>query len=298
MNSKVKCIKSTNKKQAFGASIRPTKAGNKSLRFTRYRQSKRNSQKQELVVGLSLVEWKIFKTNMLIPSALRFMFENRHKLHRGGSVLDFGDQRLFDANHAETIFPEFKKIAAGKDDYERVSILYKLLGLGERNCLDYNENADIRMNLNYTAISNPNIESKFDLVTNQGFSEHVFNQYAAFEAIHHACKPDGVMMHVLPCQGWADGGGWGHGFYQYQPNFFRNLAEANRYEVIDMQISPFSPDPFIFKYNNEEYNQLVNFHMTNKEYVTQRRLGRAIYISLLVLLEMPSNKGAFKPPHE
>lgn len=235
---------------------------------------------------------------MLIPSALQFLYENRIHFRPRGNVLDFGDQLLYDANHAAALFPEFSGFAATKNDYERVSILYGLLGLGERKSLDYNQNADFRFNLNYSVISNPDIDSRFDLVTNQGFSEHVFNQFATFEAIHYTCKAGGLMFHVLPCQGWSDGGGWGHGFYQYQPNFFRHLAIANNYQIVDMQLSPFSPDPFMFKYNHEEYNQVVNFHLTDQEFISQRRLGRGIFTSLLVLLRMPSTKAVFAPLHE
>lgn len=235
---------------------------------------------------------------MLLPPALKFLYDNRRHFKDNASVLDFGDQVLFDSNHAESIFPEFPGIAENKDDYEKVSILYNLLGLGDRKCLDYNENADFRFNLNYSAISNPDIDGRFDLVTNQGFSEHVFNQFATFEAIHHTCRAGGLMFHVLPCQGWADGGGWGHGFYQYQPNFFRHLATANNYQIVDLQLSPFSPDPFIFAYNHEEYGQVVNFHLTNQEYISQRKLGRGIFVSILALLRMPQTKATFTPPHE
>jgi hypothetical protein len=254
--------------------------------------------RQALAYSIDQCEQNKQKKAMLIPPALRFLHDNRKHFRSNGTVLDFGDQLLFDINHAEAIFPEFKAIAANKDAYERVSILYSLLGLGDRKCLDYNERADFRFNLNYSVISNPDIDSRFDLVTNQGFSEHVFNQFATFEAIHYTCRAGGLMFHVLPCQGWADGDGWGHGFYQYQPNFFRNLATANNYQIVDMQISPFSPDPFIFEYNNKEYSKVVNFHLANQEYISQRKLGRAVFASILVLLRMAPAKSAFTPPHE
>lgn len=123
---------------------------------------------------------------MLIPPALQFLFDHRQHLSHKGAVLDFGDQVLFDSNHAASLLPDFKSIGASKNDYEKVSIIYKLLGLGVRKTLDFNLNADFRFNLNYPAIGNLAIDSKFDLVTNQGFSEHVFNQLATFEAIHYA----------------------------------------------------------------------------------------------------------------
>ena len=198
---------------------------------------------------------------MLIPSALEFILRNRNHLPVDGSVLDFGDQKLFDRNHAKSLMQGFEELASNSNNYEQVSIIYKLLGFIERKCIDYNQNADYRINLNYSALSNPEIENKFDFVTNQGFSEHVFNQHAAFEAIHYTCKESGLMLHVLPCQGWADGEGFGHGFYQYQPNFFRHLAKANNYRIVDLQISPHSVDPHLVPFSPINYPAHVNFHV-------------------------------------
>jgi hypothetical protein len=235
---------------------------------------------------------------MLIPPALAFLYEHRNLLPPQGAVLDFGDQGLFDLNHALSVFPQLREKLTTANAYEQVTLLYGALGLGNRSCIDYNEQATHRLNLNFSARSNPEIENKYGLVTNQGFSEHVFNQHATFEAIHYCCKEEGLMFHVLPCQGWADGGGWGHGFYQYQPNFFRHLANANDYELIDIKLSPFSPDPFMFGYSYAEYDKVVNFHLTNQEFIAQRKLGRGIYISILVLMRMPKDKKDFISPHE
>ena len=112
---------------------------------------------------------------MLIPSALSFFIKHKSLLSRNGNVIDFGDQLLYSREHASERLPEISHILMDKNvtDYECVSIIYKYLGLGNRECIDYSENASIRINLNYSALSIPGIDSRFDLVTNQGFSEHV-----------------------------------------------------------------------------------------------------------------------------
>lgn len=237
---------------------------------------------------------------MLIPPAVAFLFKNKdHFQKQGGCALDFGDQLLFDANHAASLFSGFEDLALNKTTYEQVSVIYNLLGMKSRKCLDYNQNADFRVNLNYSLIGFPELESEFDFVTNQGFSEHVFNQYAVFEAIHYVCKPGGLMLHVLPCQGWADGQGWGHGFYQYQPNLFRHLILSNGYEIIDLQLSPNSLNPYIFEFNSREYSPFVNFHLQKQEYRKRRNLGSdGIFASFLALLRMPQRKTSFQLPHE
>ena len=44
------------------------------------------------------------------------------------------------------------------------------------------------------------LQSKFDLVTNYGTTEHVLNQMLAMRSIHDLVKPGGLIHHDLP---WA-----------------------------------------------------------------------------------------------
>lgn len=237
---------------------------------------------------------------MLIPSALKLMIKHRHIFPANGKIVDLGDQLLYSREHATQILPALAPMLANPNlsEYECVSIIYKHLGLGERNCIDYSENADIRINLNHSALALPGLENAFDVVTNQGFSEHVFNQYAVFECIHHICKPGGLMIHVLPCQGWADGQGWGHGFFQYQPNFFRHLASINNYEIIDLSISPFSPSEKIYDFNPSLYSAIGNPHLLNEHQASELGLDSANFVSLLGILKKPTTDQAFRLPHE
>lgn len=73
------------------------------------------------------------------------------------------------------------------------------------------------------------VERQYDLVTNLGTSEHVFNQYQFFKNMHDCTKPGGLMIHSLPNQGCYD-----HGFFNYHPTFFFDICEANQYESIGM----------------------------------------------------------------
>ncbi len=68
---------------------------------------------------------------------------------------------------------------------------------------------------------------EFDLVTNLGTSEHIFNQAQVFRTIHDLTAVNGLMFHGLPYQGQYD-----HGFYNYHPTFFFDLAAANDYQII------------------------------------------------------------------
>lgn len=67
----------------------------------------------------------------------------------------------------------------------------------------------------------------FDLVLNTGTTEHVFDQRQAWESIHAATLPGGIMLHGIPLWGWLD-----HGFYNYNPTTIADLAAENGYEVL------------------------------------------------------------------
>ena len=67
----------------------------------------------------------------------------------------------------------------------------------------------------------------FDVVTNFGTSEHVFDQARLFRSVHDLTRPGGLMLHAVPHQGGPD-----HGFYNYHPTFFHDLAAANGYRVV------------------------------------------------------------------
>jgi SAM-dependent methyltransferase len=76
------------------------------------------------------------------------------------------------------------------------------------------------------------LTSAFDVVLNFGTTEHIFNQWNSFEVIHDAMKVGGVVYHQLPASGYLD-----HGYYCYTPLFFKELAAANEYEIIDLFVT-------------------------------------------------------------
>ncbi len=68
------------------------------------------------------------------------------------------------------------------------------------------------------------LDSSFDCVINFGTAEHIFNVFQFFENVHRWTKQNGLMIHGLPFSGWYD-----HGFYNFNPTFFWDLARANSY---------------------------------------------------------------------
>jgi hypothetical protein len=119
-------------------------------------------------------------------------------------VIEFGNQRFTAGND----------FASTKDFYKSLGCSYL--------ALDVNENMGAKVvDLNYTG---HDIEPA-DLLTNNGTSEHIFNQAACFENAHNMSK--GYMLHILPFTPWLN-----HGFYNYNPILFRDLAAANDYEIV------------------------------------------------------------------
>ena len=68
------------------------------------------------------------------------------------------------------------------------------------------------------------LDDCYDCVVDFGTAEHIFNVYQFFENVHRWTKAGGLMIHGLPFSGWYD-----HGFYNFNPTFFWDLARANSY---------------------------------------------------------------------
>ena len=98
-------------------------------------------------------------------------------------------------------------------------------------CSDYESidpgvaDSDYKFDLNYSL---PEILS-YDVVTDSGTGEHIFNQAQLFRTMHDLTKKGGIMTHVLPWTGW-----YNHGFYNFQPTLVYDLAAANDYTVLDV----------------------------------------------------------------
>jgi len=68
---------------------------------------------------------------------------------------------------------------------------------------------------------------EFDLVTDFGTGEHVFDQHQVWRTMHMLTKVGGYIVFDRPCAGYE-----GHCFYLIQPNLIAAVAWANCYEVV------------------------------------------------------------------
>jgi len=105
--------------------------------------------------------------------------------------------------------------------------IYNFLGIKDYECIDSNGHFGAHIfDLDKDISKEYKYKKKFDLVTNNGTTEHVFNQYTCFKNIHDLTKVGGYMFHAVPFIGYLE-----HGFYLYSASFFLDLAFINNYEI-------------------------------------------------------------------
>lgn len=111
--------------------------------------------------------------------------------------------------------------------WELSRIFFKaLLDFGKYTAIDLGgSEAALKQDLNQPV----ELDCQYDLVLDLGTAEHVFNVYQFFKTVHELTTPGGIMVHVLPFQGWVD-----HGFFNFHPTFYFDLAAANYYQIISL----------------------------------------------------------------
>lgn len=118
----------------------------------------------------------------------------------------------------------------------------KAIGYGSYACIDVNDRyGALQMDLNENLAQRYGYRDTFDVVTNNGTGEHVFDQASVFRNMHALAKPGGLFMHVLPFHNYTN-----HGFYCFQPGLFYDLAQANGYEINRLSVATAIGDEITF----------------------------------------------------
>lgn len=139
------------------------------------------------------------------------------------SVCEFGNQRL-DRTLQDTGIDTTKHWYASKEilDYTALDVNEKMGAV----ITDLNYEVDV------------DGLGQFDLVTNNGTGEHLFNQAMVFKNAHDLCKVGRIMLHIMPFTPWFN-----HGFFNYNPILFRDIAAANKYGWLFFWITDRVRDP-------------------------------------------------------
>lgn len=111
---------------------------------------------------------------------------------------------------------------------------YESRGCGRYVSIDGNgqgtHTADLNLPLNGPWTPQPSLRlNTFDLVTDLGTGEHIFDQAQVWRTLHALAKPGGFIAFDRPATGYGK-----HCFYLTNECLFRDLAAANRYDVVWM----------------------------------------------------------------
>lgn len=101
---------------------------------------------------------------------------------------------------------------------------YRERGCGRYESIDGNGKGTLTADLNEPLDRGI---GQFDLVTDFGTGEHIFDQAQVWRTIHALTKAGGFIAFDRPSQGYPE-----HCFYNVHECLFRDLAEANGYEVL------------------------------------------------------------------
>lgn len=136
----------------------------------------------------------------------------RLPLEPGFSVCELGDQQM-SYLRSPMVASEF----------------YRGLGCGRYESIDGNGLGTITADLNL-ALADLEQLGRFDLVTDFGTGEHIFDQAQVWRTLHDLVTPGGYIAFDRPHQGYGK-----HCFYLVNPCLLMDLAQANRYKVVQFQ---------------------------------------------------------------
>ena len=102
---------------------------------------------------------------------------------------------------------------------------YESLGIKEYQSIDINgDHGAIVHDLN-KPFEDKSKFNKFDIVTDQGSCEHVFDIAECYRTMHNLSKPGGYI--IIAQAVWK-----GNGYFKFDDSFFEGIAAANSYKVI------------------------------------------------------------------
>jgi SAM-dependent methyltransferase len=162
------------------------------------------------------------------------------------SLLSLASRHRTQANAACLVDSMF---ADGRVSRDAQLEFYRLFGARSYTSIDLDDPIAVhRLDLNQPI---PESMGQFDVVTNFGTAEHVFNIGQVFASIHDLLNEGGVSLHVCPSFAFVN-----HGLYNVNPNLYIEMARQNDYEVVDFsyldnmfvrdQLQPDRAGPFDF----------------------------------------------------
>ena len=218
------------------------------------------------------------------------------------SVIEIGSQNLhlniadlkdlFDTaglnNNLEENFPDVKNWPFSPKCQSKY--LWEAMGINDYKCIDMDgENNAIVHDLN-KPFGDKSKFNKFDIVTDFGSCEHVFNVGECYKTMHNLTKPNG---YIIIAQATLKG----NGYFKFDQSFFEGIAAANNYNVIynSYLITTGS------KTKSGSWNQ---FHIPRNEellkvmdYSKLSQSEKGSYINIYCVIQK-TNEDEFKTPYQ
>lgn len=220
------------------------------------------------------------------------------------NVIDIGVQTPSIKRNTIEKFINIENLTSKQDHfYKQIMNLEKFTTKDFFLALGYNDYCSIDINgaensfqfdLNYDLREFYNFDKTFDLVVNNGTGEHVFNQYSLFKNIHQITNDKGIMLHILPFIDWIN-----HGFYNFNPIFFADLAASNDYEILDISFANRNGAELNLKSKKSiqiMFEQVKPDYESNFKRIIEKgksQLGKNIFI---VAILKKNNNNSFKVP--
>ena len=185
---------------------------------------------------------------------IRSAFEN-DLLPTNGSILEFGEANWYGDVPLDALAQDIKTFATSQEHLARLGGLLNdaqkletapmvfalakifygtFFGTETTTAIDFHGTEQcLQMNLNQPI----DLDEQFDVTINNGTAEHIFNIGQFFSTMHDKTLPGGLMIHEGPMiNGWVD-----HGFVNFQPTLFFDMAAANGYEILLFCIGALEP---------------------------------------------------------
>ena len=103
--------------------------------------------------------------------------------------------------------------------------IYESLGIKEYQCMDINSDYGAIVHDLNKPFEDKSKFNKFDIVTDHGSCEHVFNIAECYRTMHNLAKPGGYI--IIAQAVWK-----GNGYFKFDESFFEGIAAANNYKII------------------------------------------------------------------
>ena len=204
-------------------------------------------------------------------------------------------QNLFTQNKPLNELQKKNLLELTKKNSFETKEFFTSLGFSDYKSIDINGAYEsFQFDLNKNISENYNFNNKYDLVINNGTGEHIFNQYALFLNSHNLTKVSGIMLNIVPFIDWVN-----HGFYNFNPIFFADLAASNNYKIIKISLA--NRNGAELKLDGNNFSVLfeqIKPHNKNSQFekiveVAKEKIGKNI---LLVVVTKKLSDHMFKIP--